>query len=52
MLEARRLLYYTKLPIKEVAYEIGFDDIQAFSRFFRKHEGMPPSRFRELNRQG
>lgn len=52
MLEARRLLYYTNLPIKEVAYEIGFDDIQAFSRFFRKHEGVPPRRFRELNRQG
>lgn len=34
MLEARRLLHYSELQIQEVAYEIGYDDIQTFSRFF------------------
>ena len=47
MLEARRLLYYTNKNIKEIAYEIGFQDIQSFGRFFKKIEGLSPSLFRE-----
>jgi len=48
MLEARRLLKYTDNTIKEVAYEIGFKDLQTFSRFFKKIEGISPSEFREI----
>ncbi len=47
MLEARRLLTYTDKSIKEVAYEIGYDDIPTFSRFFKKKEGLSPSDFKE-----
>ena len=47
MLEARRLLRYTDMQIKVIAYEIGYDDIQAFSRFFKKQEGISPSEFRK-----
>ena len=47
MLEARRLLYYTDKPIKEIGYEIGYEDIQTFSRFFRNHEGISPSEYKE-----
>ncbi|KAA1245201.1 helix-turn-helix transcriptional regulator [Aquimarina sp. RZ0] len=47
MLEAKRLLRYTTLHIKEIAFEIGFDDIQTFSRFFKKHEGVSPSEFKQ-----
>lgn len=47
MLEARRLLSYSDMQIQEIAYEIGYDDIQAFSRFFKKHEGISPSVFKE-----
>ena len=46
MLEARRLLRYTEKPISEIGYEIGFNDIQSFSRFFKKNEGRSPSEFR------
>jgi len=46
MLEARRLLHYSDLQIQEVAYEIGYDDIQTFSRFFKKQEGISPSEFK------
>jgi len=46
MLEARRLLRYSDLQIQEVAYEIGYDDIQTFSRFFKKQEGVSPSEFK------
>jgi AraC-like DNA-binding protein len=50
MLEAKRLLYYSSMQIKEIAYDIGFDDIQAFSRFFKKQECISPSMFKK-NRQ-
>lgn len=45
MLEARRLLEYSDKQIQEIAFEIGFEDIQAFSRFFKKHEGISPKKF-------
>jgi AraC-like DNA-binding protein len=47
MLEARRLLRYSNMQIKEIAYEIGFEDIQTFSRFFKKHESISPSEFKK-----
>ncbi len=46
MVEVRRLLKYTDKPISEVGYEVGFQDIQSFSRFFKKNEGVSPSEFR------
>jgi len=46
-LESRRMLYYTDMPVKEIAYQLGFDDIQAFSRFFKKQEGISPSEYKE-----
>lgn len=47
MLEARRMLRYTDLPVKEIAYELGYEDLQTFSRFFKVQEGVSPSEFRE-----
>ena len=46
MLEARRMLRYTDLPVKEIAYELGYEDLQTFSRFFKMQEGASPSEFR------
>jgi AraC-like DNA-binding protein len=48
MLEARRLLRYTDKQIQEIAYEIGYEDIQTFSRFFKKQEGISPSDFKDV----
>ncbi|VXA93142.1 AraC family transcriptional regulator [Flavobacterium sp. 9AF] len=47
MLEAVRLLGYTDKSIKEIAYEVGYEDIQTFSRFFKKIEGISPSEFKK-----
>lgn len=47
MLEARRLLIYTTKRIKEIAYEVGFEDIQTFSRFFKRNEGVSPSKYKK-----
>ena len=34
-------------PIKEIAFELGFNDQSHLSTFFRKHTGLAPSAFRE-----
>jgi len=47
LLEARRLLYYSDRSVKEISYEVGFEDIQAFSRFFKNKEGVSPTEYRE-----
>lgn len=47
ILEARRLLHYTERTIKDITYELGFEDIQTFSRFFKNKEGLSPTDFRQ-----
>jgi AraC family transcriptional activator of pobA len=49
MLEAKRLLTYTTKQIKEIAYDLGFEDIQTFSRFFKRNEGISPSKYKETS---
>ncbi len=39
ILEARRLLRYSQQSIKEIAYELGYEDLQTFGRFFKTKEG-------------
>ncbi|WP_067706781.1 helix-turn-helix transcriptional regulator [Nocardia yamanashiensis] len=46
MAEARRLLADTDLPIAEVAHRTGFPDAGYFTRMFRRHNGIPPRRWR------
>jgi AraC-like DNA-binding protein len=43
--KAKELLESGSLPIKEVAFRLGFDDPYYFSRLFRKKTGIPPSRW-------
>ncbi len=45
--EARRLLTYEKLSVKEVAAELGFNDPFYFSNFFKKHTGVSPKGYRD-----
>jgi AraC family transcriptional regulator, transcriptional activator of pobA len=47
MLEAQRLLHYSKLSAKEVAYELGFSDPDYFSRLFKKSTGKSVSNYLE-----
>ncbi len=48
ILEAKRLLLYTPLSNKEIAYELNYEDPSYFSRIFRKKTGYSPSDFRKL----
>ena len=38
MLEAKRNLFYDNIPVKELAYSLGFSDPNYFSRLFREKE--------------
>jgi AraC-like DNA-binding protein len=47
IIEAKRELYLTSKSIKQVAYELGYDDEYYFSRFFKKNVNIPPQVYRE-----
>lgn len=46
-IEAKRILTHSEKSIKETAFELGFEDIQSFSRFFKNKNGASPKEFRE-----
>lgn len=46
MLRAKRLLVYTRLSIKEVASQLGYEDAAYFTRLFTKETGVSPTAFR------
>lgn len=48
ILETKRLLIHTNLSIKEVGYELGFEEPTNFIKYFRKHTGKTPIEFREF----
>jgi AraC family transcriptional activator of pobA len=46
--EAKRLLIYREdLSVKEMAYQLGFNDPFYFSNFFKKHTGLSPKAYKE-----
>ena len=51
ILEARRMLYYTGLSVKEIAEELGFEDAANFTRFFKNNTGTSPSELRNSLRE-
>ncbi len=46
--EAKNILLQPNKSISEVAYELGFEYPQYFSRLFKKQEGISPTEFRKL----
>ncbi|CAM4050994.1 AraC-type DNA-binding protein [Pedobacter westerhofensis] len=51
LLEAKRMLYYTSRNVKQIAYDLGYEDHAYFSRFFKKHTGITAMDFRNINHQ-
>jgi AraC-like DNA-binding protein len=47
IIEAKRELYLTNKPVKEIAYELGYDDEHYFSRFFKTNADISPQVYRD-----
>ncbi|PYF76737.1 helix-turn-helix transcriptional regulator [Pedobacter nutrimenti] len=47
MIHARRQINYSNSSIKEIAHQLGYNDLQTFSRFFRNREGISPIQYRD-----
>lgn len=47
VLEAKRLLYHSDKSVKEIAFELGYDDYPYFSRLFARTVGMTALSFRK-----
>jgi AraC-like DNA-binding protein len=45
--EAKRLLTNAEMDVKEIAYDLNFEDPSYFTRFFRKNVGTTPEQFRK-----
>ena len=48
----KQLLLYSDLSIKEVANEMGFDNLSFFGKYGRKHLGLSPNHYRKANGYG
>jgi len=47
IIEAKRELYMTSKPIKEVAWSLGYEDEYYFSRLFKKNTDISPQMYRD-----
>ncbi|WP_288446342.1 AraC family transcriptional regulator [uncultured Chryseobacterium sp.] len=47
LLEAKRLLFYTDKPVKEIAYDLGYEDPAYFNRLFTHKTGSTPTNFKK-----
>ena len=48
----KQLLLYSDLSIKEVAAEMGFDNLSFFGKYVKKHLGLSPNHYRQANGYG
>ncbi|GHC61100.1 AraC family transcriptional regulator [Ulvibacter litoralis] len=46
--EAKRLLYFTDLSVKEIAFQLGFEDSSYFSRIFKQKTNLSPTEFKSV----
>lgn len=48
--EAKKLLYFSNISISNIAKSLGYEDSLYFSKIFKKHTALSPSKFRTLER--
>ena len=46
ILEAKNMLKYSDMPIKEIVYKLNFPNSSVFYKFFKAHTGQTPSEYR------
>ncbi len=47
IIEAKRELYLTNKAVKEIAFELGYEDEHYFSRFFKNNADVSPQMYRD-----
>ena len=47
ILEAKNMLKYSDVPIKEIVYKLHFPNQSVFYKFFKTHTGLTPSEYRK-----
>jgi AraC-like DNA-binding protein len=47
IMEARRLLFHTDQPLKDISFHLGFTDTSYFNRFFKRETGVTPATYRD-----
>jgi AraC family transcriptional activator of pobA len=52
MREALRQLAHNPVPISKLAFELGFEDLAYFCRFFKRHSGLSPRAYRSWAQAG
>lgn len=52
MSRIKQLLLYSDLSIKEIAGEMGFQNLSFFGKYVRKHLGLSPNHYRKANNYG
>lgn len=50
IMEARRLLFHTDQPLKDISFHLGFSDTSYFNRFFKRETGLTPAAYRDQTR--
>ncbi|MDN3681023.1 helix-turn-helix transcriptional regulator [Vibrio tapetis subsp. quintayensis] len=50
ILEAKRRLVISQISTQQLAYELGFDDVSNFIKYFKKNTLITPSRFQKMYR--
>jgi AraC family transcriptional activator of pobA len=48
ILESKVLMRQSNVAVGEIAFEIGFEDVSYFGRFFKKHTGLTPTEYRKM----
>jgi AraC family transcriptional activator of pobA len=51
ILEAKRLLFHREQSIKEIAFQLGFEDASYFNRFFKRITSRTPVEYRTATRE-
>jgi len=47
VLEAKRKLAVEDILIQTLAYELGFEEVTNFVKYFKRHTGLTPSQFKK-----
>ncbi len=47
ILEAKRRLAIENVQVSELAYDLGFEEVSNFVKYFKKHTSLTPSKFKE-----